>query len=92
MIFWTMDDSDGLPAVTLCARHALEATNIGCAPFGLGPWESMQTAAAELDAIASIFGGDLLGFTTSEEGYCEECEHELKMASEEIARQGGDAA
>lgn len=82
-MFWTLDsNSDPLGPVTLCERHALEATNIPCKLFGLGPYESMEQAALELEAISAIFGNDSVtfGFTTSEQGHCEVCAFEALEA------------
>lgn len=78
MTYWTLGESDGLPAVTLCEKHALEATNLPCALFGLGPYENMEQAALELEAITAIFGQGATGFdfSTSEEGHCDACEHD----------------
>lgn len=77
--YWTMDDKDGLPSVTLCEEHALYATNIGCQIFGLGPYDTMQAAAAELDALTAVFGaGGAVGFdfSSSDLGFCEACRDE----------------
>lgn len=75
--YWTMGEADGIPSVTLCEDHALEATNIGSMLFGLGPWDSMSAAALELDTLTATFGhGEQIGFdfTTDEVGPCGECE------------------
>lgn len=82
MTYWTMDEKDGLPSVTLCEEHALYATNIGADLFGLGPWDTMQAAAAELDALTAIFGtpgATGFDFITDEIGPCEQCEHEARL-------------
>ena len=76
--YWTMGEDDKFPAVTLCEEHALEATNIGASLWGMGPWDSMGAAALELETLVAIFGQgqDMVagfGFTTSEEGHCDEC-------------------
>lgn len=79
MTYWTLGESDGLPAVTLCDKHALEATNLPCALFGLGPYENMEQAALELEAITAIFGQGATGgfdFSSSEEGECGACDHD----------------
>lgn len=83
--YWTMDDKDGLPSVTLCEEHALYATNIGCQLFGLGPWDTMQAAAAELDALTAIFsaaGSVGFDFSSDEVGPCEQCELEREQTRE----------
>lgn len=85
-MYWTLDEHDGIPAVTLCERHALEATNIPSALFGLGPWETMSEAALELEMITAAFGGDHIqtfGFHTSETGHCGACDHEAARAAAE---------
>lgn len=86
MTFWTMDESDGLPAVTLCERHALQATNIGCTLFELGPFETMSEAALALETLTAVFGqGEQIGFEfhTSEIGHCAECSAELEAFGKE---------
>ena len=90
-MFWTMHKSHGLPEVTLCEHHALEATNVGCSLFGLGPYETMAAAALELETITAIFGAgqDGFGFTSSEVGHCGACEDE---AAESHIAKAGDAA
>lgn len=74
MTFWTMDESDGIPAVTLCDDHALEATNVACTLFNMGPWASMGDAALELEAMSAVFGGEGFDFKSHEIGVCGDCE------------------
>jgi hypothetical protein len=91
-MFWTMDESDGIPSVTLCETHALEATNIGATMFGLGPWETMEAAALELEMLTAVFGGEEkvgFDFHTSEIGHCAECDHRAALAQDSA---GGDVA
>jgi hypothetical protein len=78
--YWTMGEDGEFPAVTLCEEHALEATNIAASLWGMGPWDSMGLAALELETLTAIFGQGQeivagFGFTTSEEGHCDECKH-----------------
>lgn len=89
-MYWTLDEHDGIPAVTLCERHALEATNIPAGFFGLGPYKTMSEAALDLDMVVATFGGGTMpdfGFTTSETGHCGACDYEAAQAaaSEESA-------
>lgn len=82
-MFWTLDsNADPFGPVTLCEEHALEATNMPCKLFGLGPYSTMQEAATELEAISAIFGNDSVhfGFSTSEEGSCPQCAYEALEA------------
>lgn len=78
MTFWTLGSHDGFDAVTLCEKHALEATNLPCALFGLGPYATMAEAALELEAVTAVFGQGVTSFdfTSSEDGECGACEHD----------------
>jgi hypothetical protein len=85
-MFWTMGADDKYPAVTLCERHALEATNIGATFFNLGPYEDMNTAAVELEAVVAVFGNEHVtpfNFVSSEIGVCEECRASLEAFGSE---------
>lgn len=74
-MFWTMDDSDGLPEVTMCEEHALSATNYGMALSGDHGFGSMAEAYAILSGLAATVGLDL-GMTSNEIGPCDQCEWE----------------
>lgn len=74
-MFWKMDDSDGLPEVTLCEEHALSATNFAQAMVGEDGFGSMAEACAILSAMTATAGFDL-GLTSSETGVCGQCEEE----------------
>jgi len=81
-MFWTMPEDDCLPAVTLCERHALEASNLGAPLFGFTePFKTMQEAATMLDAMVATFGNGKVtsfNFQTSEIGHCDECHREMQ--------------
>lgn len=84
MDFWTMGEADGLPAVTLCEPHALEATNIGARVWGVGPFDTMGEAAAVLEAMTAAFGqGQVTGFDfhVDQTGPCQECVWQAEQVS-----------
>ena len=82
MTYWTMLADEAFPEVTLCDHHALEATNIALAMVGHRTYESMSTAALELETEFATFGGNSpihIGFLETDEGTCGECEAEKIM-------------
>jgi hypothetical protein len=81
MSYWTLPSSMGIPEVTLCDAHALEATNIALAMFGAQPYQSMAEAALDLETNAAVFGGFQFGFIETDEGDCEPgCEYSKATA------------
>lgn len=76
-MFWKMDDSDGIPEVTLCEEHALSATNFGMALVGEHGFGSMAEASAIIGALCATAGTNL-GMTSNEVGPCDQCEEDKR--------------
>ena len=74
-MFWKMDDTDGLPEVTLCEEHALSATNYAMWMVGEEGFGSMAEACVVLTASTALSGFDM-GMTSNTVGPCDQCEEE----------------
>lgn len=76
MTFWTLEGHplDGsTTSLTLCDRHALEATNAAMATSGGEGFGDMGKAALVLEALLATVG-DSLDIAVSDLGTCGECE------------------
>lgn len=73
MTYWTLPGGPGLDPETLCDDHALFATNLACAMYGLGPFWSMVEASVVLNALMNTHGESGLDLTSSETGECGTC-------------------
>lgn len=71
-LYWTMSGT-AVGDITLCERHALEATNIGAGDQTDEPFESMEEAVAVLNALAAMVNIEGLTITSSPTGECGEC-------------------
>lgn len=73
-LFWTMDDRDGLPPVTLCEACALMATKPVMILFGdTTDYQTMSELVAVADALVATAGGPGMGCTSSTTGRCGNC-------------------
>lgn len=81
MSYWTLPGDWTGPEVTLCERHALEATNISSRIMGMAPepFTSMEEAAVVMNAYVAAFGngGPGFQFVVTDLGWCGECQAEM---------------